>query len=99
MKLPSFALSKSAFLSSLFIPVNGATLDGWIEGQVNTRHAKGIRLHYQNETYVLNGESVFCLATKQPDGKTWYSYGGKLNALLSMRERDALATTIRGMIA
>lgn len=78
---------KDAFLNRLF--TGPATADGFFEVKHNQ-----IRVTYRGENYVLNREDVFCLATKQADGRTWYSYGGELNRL-SIGERSELAAQIR----
>ena len=89
--LPKFAPSKSAFDSALFTP--GGTFDGYLHKRPVQN---GIKLTYQDENYDLNRDGVFCLQT-QHNGKAWYSYGGKLNASLGMRERAELAQIIRAL--
>lgn len=84
----NIAASEGAFSDALF--QSGGTYDGYIDRKL----ANGIRLFYLGETYFLNRENVFCLATKQPDGKTWFSYGGKLNRA-TLTARYDLAQWIR----
>ena len=89
--LPRIAINQDQFSDALFQP--GGTYDGYIDKQLKN----GIRLFFRGETYVLNHENVFCLATKQSDGKTWYSYGGQINAL-PYATTCALAELIREML-
>lgn len=84
-------MTQDQFTDALFTP--GGTFDGYIDKQLKN----GIRLFFRGEIYVLNRDNVFCLATKQSDGKTWYSYGGKINAL-SYATTCALADLIREML-
>lgn len=63
-------------------------------GFVVRRLKRGIKLWAMGEDYVLNEDGVFCLATRL-NGQTWYSYGGRLNAALTMTERYDLAQLIR----
>lgn len=91
--LPSFARNKAAFDSALF--TGPATFDGYI---VRVLKSGGIKLVFRSEVYVLNSDGVFCLATKQSDGRMWYSYGGKLNEL-SMSALSDLADVVRSLAA
>jgi hypothetical protein len=89
-----FARNLTAFTDCLFRPYEGGTCDGYIDRVLKSNQ---VRLFFRGETYVLNQENVFCLATKMENGKTWYSYGGKLNTL-TLSERDDLACSIREMM-
>ena len=89
--LPRIAINQDQFTDALFTP--GGTFDGYIDKQLKN----GIRLFFRGEIYVLNRDNVFCLATKQSDGKTWYSYGGQINTL-SYATTCALAEYIREML-
>lgn len=93
------AKDKSAMLDTLFKPVDGRTADGYIERVQAGKRNRGIKLWVNNETYVLNFDGVFCFATKLPDGRTWYSYGGNLNARLTCSGRHELACAIRELAA
>ena len=87
------APNQYAFTDSLFNPIEGMTADGYIVRVLK----KGIRLFFRGEFYTLNPHHVFCLESKLENGKTWYSYGGKLNEL-PMRELDELETAIRASL-
>lgn len=69
--------------------------DGWVK----RRQGRSIHLAALGENYVLNFDNVFCLATRHEDGRTWYSYGGKLNARLGCLQTHELATALRKMPA
>ncbi len=90
--LPRIAENQDAFTDALFQP--GGTFDGYIDRVLKNG---GIKLFFRGETYVLNKHHVFCLATKLPNGKTWYSYGGKLNELSLCALAD-LETEIRNLL-
>ena len=54
-----------------------------------------VEFTYKGENYAMGGGGVVGLATKQPDGKTWYSYGGTFNSVIRSADkndfRDVLA--------
>lgn len=55
------------------------------------RLKRQVKLKYCNEDYVINKYGCICLETK-PDclkGKSWFSYGGKLNEF-SMMDRATI---------
>lgn len=87
-----FAPNEDAFLNRLF--TGPTTCDGFIRC---VKRNGEVKLWALGEEYVLNLHRVFCLSTKQPDGRVWYSYGGRLNSRLSMAQRDDLATAILTM--
>jgi hypothetical protein len=66
------------------------TMDGI---KINKVSPDEVNLSYKGENYVLNRNGVFVLATQLDDGRTWYSYGGKLNAEHSLKELDNLLDT------
>ncbi len=86
----TIARNQTEFLNGLF--TGPKTADGFIVRKLK----RGIKLWALGEDYVLNQDGVFCLATKL-NGQTWYSYGGRLNAALSMTQRAELADNIRAM--
>jgi len=88
----NIARNHSEFMDALF--KGPSTFDGYIERVLKNG---GIKLFARGEFYVLNPHHVFCLATKL-NGRTWYSYGGKLNEL-GWREKDALEEKIRALVA
>lgn len=88
----AIAKSKKEFDQALFSGLT--TFDAYI---VRVKK-NGIVLWYMGETYTLNPHHVFCLHSKLPNGKTWYSYGGKLNEK-SMRERENIEDQVRALVA
>lgn len=63
------------------------------DGYVIRRNASSVRLFAFGEFYTLNRHRVFCLESKQPDGRTWFSYGGDLNRR-TLSELDDLASEL-----
>ena len=77
-----FAKNDSEFTNSLFDP-NG-TCNGFYK--VNKRSITLYNQHHE-KIGVINRHGVLCCATKQPDGKYWYSYAtipeiGKYNSYM-----------------
>lgn len=86
----TIALNKKAFMSALF--TGPRTFDAYIIRKTSRR----IGIQFMDEEYTLNQESVFCLTTKLPDGRKWYSYGGKLNEH-SLRIRAQFEQQVRAV--
>lgn len=65
-----FAENEQEFINSLF--TKGGTCVGYAK-----RNKCSITLmdHQKNKVGVINKHGVLCKATKQEDGKYWYSYG------------------------
>lgn len=87
----AIAHNKAAFDAALF--TGPRTFDGYIIRLVKG----GIKLFIRGETFVLNHDNVFCLQTKQPDRKMWYSYGGEFKRGMTLTQEADLASQIRAL--
>lgn len=87
--IPRMARNLDEFLGSLF--KGPTTFDGYV---IKKKKDGQIKLWAWGENYVLNLDHVFCLATKLPDGRTWYSYGGRLNQI-SLQAQQELEKTVK----
>ena len=74
----NIAESSAQCVDSLF------TSGGTVTNYVIKRSQSFIDLFILGETYRLNRHGVFCLMTKLDNGRNWFSYGGKFNAITGL---------------